>query len=164
MRPFEKILVPTDFSAHSIEAIRTAADIAARYDATITLVHAFTPVAYPLPEGFVLLTAAQMAELQTDFDRLLACAKREAEAAGARRVSTVQLMGSPEVEIAQYARDHAVDLIVMGTHGRTGIPHALLGSVAERVLRRASCPVLCVRAPADRSDASLPVHDPALQA
>ena len=60
-------------------------------------------------------------------------------------------VGTPFLEIARYAEEHAIDLIVMGTHGRTGLQHVLLGSVAERVLRYAKCPVLTIRTTDDNA-------------
>lgn len=146
MKPFKKILVPSDFSAHSQEALRAAADLATRYEGSVTIVHAYEPVAYPLPEGYVVFTATQLADMQTEFDKQLAVAKRDAIAAGAQQVDTKQLMGNPAYEIVEYAKQHGFDIIVMGTHGRRGLKHALLGSVAERVLRTAPCPVLIVKA------------------
>ena len=146
MKSFKKILVPTDFSAHSQEAVRTAADVAQKYGASIALVHVYEPVAYTLPEGYVLVTPQQLVDLNTEFDRRLAAAKKEAEAAGARTVTTELLQGPPPYEIVDFAERNAIDLIVMGTHGRTGIKHTLLGSIAERVLRKAPCPVLTVKA------------------
>jgi nucleotide-binding universal stress UspA family protein len=146
MTAFSKILVPVDFSAHSDEAIRVAADFSQRYDASVTLAHVYEIVAYALPDGYVLQTPAQLANLLTEFEKRLSEAKAQAIAAGARRVETVQLQGAPATEIVDYARAQAFDLIVMGTHGRTGLGHALLGSVAERVLRHTPCPVLTVKA------------------
>jgi len=147
MQPVKKILVPVDFSAHSQEAVRAAADLSQRYDASVTIVHVFEPVAYPLPEGYALYTPQQLANLANEFEKLLVTAKRDAEAAGARRVDTRGLQGIAASEIVDFAQAHDIDMIVMGTRGRTGVRHVLLGSVAERVLRKASCPVLAVKAP-----------------
>ena len=146
MKAFKNILVAVDFSPHAQEAIRTAAGIAARDDALVTIVHVYEPVAYALPEGFILYSPQQLAALTQEFEKLLAGAKRDAEAAGARRVQTAQLQGVAAAEIIEFARKHDVDLIVMGTHGRTGVRHVLLGSVAERVMRKVRCPVLTVKA------------------
>jgi nucleotide-binding universal stress UspA family protein len=151
MKPFKKILVPVDFSPHAQEAIRTAADLSSRYDASVTLVHVYESVAYTLPEGYLLYTPQQLADLLSEFDKLLTSARREAEAAGARRVDSKQLQGVAAFEITEFARANGIDLIVMGTHGRTGVRHVLLGSVAERVLRKAPCPVLTVKAPETKS-------------
>jgi nucleotide-binding universal stress UspA family protein len=147
MKPFKRILVPVDFSPHADEAIRTAADVSRRYDASVTIVHVYETVAYTLPEGYVLYTPAQMADILSEFQKLLASSKQKAEAAGALRVETTQLQGAVANEVVDFARQQGFDLIVMGTHGRSGLKHALLGSVAERVLRKADCPVLTVRVP-----------------
>jgi nucleotide-binding universal stress UspA family protein len=65
--------------------------------------------------------------------------------AGGQRVAAEKGVGEPAAEIVTFAKENAVDLLVLGTHGRTGIEHALMGSIAERVVRRAHCPVLTVR-------------------
>lgn len=153
MKPFKKILVPVDFSACSAEALRVAADMSQRYDAAISIVHCYEPMTYMVPEGHVFYTAAQMESLFSEFAKALASAKKDAEAAGAKRVDTQQLEGIAASEIVEFARKGGFDLIVMGTHGRTGLKHALLGSVAEKVLRRAPCPVLTVHASQDEAHA-----------
>lgn len=145
MKPFKRILVPVDFSPHSREAIQYAADLSRRYEASLTLVHVYQPVSYVLPDGFVLYTSAQLASMLSKFEEHLTEAKEEAEAAGGLRVETKLLEGVAFAEIVSFAQESGYDLIVMGTHGRTGLMHALLGSVAERVIRKAPCPVLTVR-------------------
>ena len=145
MKPFKKILVPVDFSPHAEAAIRAAADISQRYDASVTLVHVYEVVAYALPEGYVFQTPQQLAGLMSEFQKLLGAAKAQAQAAGAKRVETTQLQGPAAFEVTEFAKKNGFDLIIMGTHGRTGFKHALLGSVAERVVRVASCPVLTIR-------------------
>jgi len=145
MKPFRKILVPVDFSAHSARAVRMAAGIARRYEASLDIIHVYEPLAYPLPEGYVMLTQEQLDALFAEFDRQLQGAKETALAAGALQVDTHVRQGLAVSEICNLARDGAYDLIVMGTHGRTGLEHFLLGSVAERVLRGAPCPVLSVK-------------------
>jgi nucleotide-binding universal stress UspA family protein len=145
MNPFSKILVPVDFSPHSSEGVRLASNIARRYEAALVLVHVYQPVAYPFPEGFVLYTPNQMANMLSELRKLLEGAEQEAQSAGAPSVSSKLLQGVVASEIVSTAQDERFDLIVMGTHGRTGIQHALMGSVAEKVVRRAPCPVLTVR-------------------
>ena len=147
MKPFEKILVPVDFSPHSGQAIRTAADLAARYGATLTLVHVFQPIAFTLPEGYVLLSAQQLVDIHNQLESALASAKKDAESCGAPKVATALLQGLAAGQILEVAQREGSDLIVMGTHGRTGVRHVLMGSVAERVVRSAPCPVLTVKAP-----------------
>jgi nucleotide-binding universal stress UspA family protein len=145
MKPFSKILVPVDFSNHSAEAVRYAADLSRRYEASVTLAHIYQPVAYALPEGYVLYTVAQLASMMSEFEKQLEAAKAHAQAAGALSVDTKVLQGVVSSEIVSFAERSDHDLIVMGTHGRTGLKHALLGSVAEKVVRKAPCPVLTVR-------------------
>jgi nucleotide-binding universal stress UspA family protein len=145
MTPFRKILVPVDFSPHSDDGMRLAADIARRYEASLTLVHVYQPVAYPFPEGFMLYTPSQLAEMLTEMQKLLDRARAEVEAGGSLRVEAKLLQGIVASEIVTTAQQESFDLIVMGTHGRSGLQHALLGSVAEKVLRKAHCPVLTVR-------------------
>lgn len=147
MKPFAKLLVPVDFSPSSSEAMRVAADLSRRYEASLTLLHVYQPVAYPFPEGFVLYTPDQLtgilAELRQLLDESVQFARRE----GAPRVEGRLEQGVVASEIIHAAEREGFDLVVMGTHGRTGLQHALLGSVAEKVVRRAPCPVLTVRAP-----------------
>lgn len=145
MKPFKKILVPVDFSVDSDAAVLAAVDLARRTDGAITLAHVFQPVSFPLPDGYMLFTPTQMSEMITLCGQRLAHIKTEALASGAPRVNTEQLLGIAATEIVAYATKHDCDLVVMGTRGRTGIAHALMGSVSERVVRSAPCPVLTVR-------------------
>lgn len=146
MKSFGKILVPVDFSACSAEAVRTAADLSRRYDASLTLVHAFEPILYATSEGYPFVLPGQIESLLADNAQALDRARQDAETAGAKRVETRALQGHPANEIVDLATKGEFDLIVMGTHGRTGINHALMGSVAEKIVRTAACPVLTVRA------------------
>lgn len=146
MPQIRKILVPIDFSPHSAEATSWAADLARRYDATIKLVHVYQPVTMVLPEGYVLKSASALAELMHSLDQALADAKSDLErTAPGLTIDAELLQGAPFAEVVRHAREHGFDLIVLGTHGRTGLRHALLGSVAEKVVRKAPCPVLTVR-------------------
>jgi nucleotide-binding universal stress UspA family protein len=154
MTPFQNILVPTDFSPHADEAIRAAADLARRYAGAITLVYVYEPVAQSLPNEHVLYSPLQMQELVGVFERRLASAKVHALEAGAPRVETRLMVGPAAPEIVELAQRGGFDLIVMGTHGRTGFSRLLVGSVAERVVRTALCPVLTVRL-LDRSRAGV---------
>ncbi len=145
MTTFKKILVPTDFSAYAKDAARLAIELAKRFEATLSFVHVFQSVAYVLPEGYMLYSAPQLGEILDDLDKLLSAEKSAAQSAGASHVDGDLVEGVPATEIVRYAREKGCDLIVMGTHGRTGIKHALLGSIAEKVVRSADCPVLIVR-------------------
>lgn len=144
MKPFTKILVPTDFSSCAAEALHAAVDIAARYGASITLVHVFEPIVYPFPEAVGFASVINLADVIDDIDRLLEKNRLQAIEAGAKNVTALQLQGHPPSEIADYASDQGFDLIVMGTHGRRGVSRLMIGSVAERVVRIAPCAVLTV--------------------
>ena len=146
MKPFERVLVPVDFAPHSAEAVRVACDVASHYSASITLVHVHEPVDYALPEGYVLYTPDQLSRITAELESRLSATQRDVEDLGVTRVDRRLLQGAAAVEIVELARSAAFDLIVMGTHGRTGLKHVLMGSVAERVLRTAPCPVLTVKA------------------
>lgn len=146
MKPFRKILVPVDFSTHSVEAVRYAADLSRRYEAAVTVAHAYQPAEQAFPDGYLLYKAAEQAGAVSALEQQLAAAGAEAQVAGALRVETTLLEGGAPAAIVRFAEQTAQDLIVMGTHGRTGFKHAILGSVAEKVVRTAPCPVLTVRA------------------
>ena len=141
----ERILVASDFSEHSARAVSLATGLAVRFGARLDLVHAFgLPVVTASPYD-VVLTGAILDEAREQARRSLAEAAREPSAAGVE--VEVHLAHTPAPEaITGQARELAADLIVMGTHGHTGLKHTLLGSVAERTLRTAPCSVLTVKA------------------
>lgn len=137
---FQKILVPYDFSRSAAAALAVAVELAAKHGGALLVVHAIAPV-FPL-HGAPLLPAPS--ELEAVGRQIEA---RVAAAVKGRRVRSVKssvMVGQPYVCILEAARK--ADVIVMGTLGRTGLPHLLLGSVAERVVRHALVPVLTVRA------------------
>jgi nucleotide-binding universal stress UspA family protein len=145
MLQLKKILVPTDFSACASEALRLATELAARFDGSVTLLHVYQIPAYPLAEGTFVGGPQVTAEIVKDIVSALDKTKKEADS---RVPVTTQIAeGVPYLEVARVAREGKFDLVVIGTHGRTGLRHALLGSVAEKVVRGASCPVLTVRSP-----------------
>ena len=133
----KRILVPCDFSPFSDGAVRRASDLGMAFDAGLHLLHVVAPsglLASTEPEADRALQARQRLEQQLEPHVVVKlCVERAAPS------------GTPHRVICEYAREHDIDLIVMGTHGRTGLAHAALGSVAERVLRAAPCPVLIVR-------------------
>jgi universal stress protein A len=146
MKPIQKILVPIDFSTHSAEATRLAADLARRYGASLTVVHALQILTYAMPEGYVVPTPEQFAVIVSQLEGQLAGVKKDALAAGAANVETKLLQGGATSEILRVAQEDGIDLIVMGTHGRTGLKHMLIGSIAEKVARHATCAVLTTHA------------------
>jgi len=140
-----KILVPVDFSAHAMKALNYAAELARKFDASLVLMHAYAIPAYTLPEGYIMASPATVAEVMNKIEEAMGGARKQAEQLGVKNVESVVVEGIPFAEIVRTAREKGCDLIVMGTHGRTGLRHALLGSVAEKVVRKASCAVLTVR-------------------
>jgi nucleotide-binding universal stress UspA family protein len=146
MTRFNKILVPIDYSTHSDEALRTAVDLAKRYSAPITIVNVYEPIDRMVPEAYWVLTPEQEQRVLAAFKDRLEKTEKQLRDMGATNVESRLLEGAIALQIVSYAKDRGVDLIVMGTHGRTGVKHLLLGSVAERVLRTAPCAVLVVKA------------------
>lgn len=163
-----KILVPIDYSAHSDRALQWGASLAEKYGAQLLLLHVISRVAEDLSERpadrpdtllpFALdnpavyrVPGAQGEGMSVDLIELaqndltdLAITKLNERLS----VSSTVGVGKPAEEIVRVAQDEAVDLIVMGTHGRTGLRHVLVGSVAEAMMRSAPCPVFTVKAAA----------------
>ena len=142
--PWKRICCGIDFSAHSRLAMDQAAELARMYEADLVLVHVHET---PSPgSGGVLLSPPELfTKLHGDAARELEAWRRQAEFLADRPVRSILLSGDSAAEILRFARDELAQLIVVGTHGRTGLKHLVLGSVAERVLRHADCPVLVVR-------------------
>jgi universal stress protein A len=147
MKPFQKIMVATDFSAPAEAATRIAADLSRRYAAPLTLVHVYQPITHTLPAGVIMFTPTPLNDLLAKLERRLEEYRREALAHGARDGGVRLLMGFTPREIVSMATDLEFDLIVMGTRGHRGLQRLLTGSVAERVVRTAPCPVLTMRMP-----------------
>lgn len=144
MLTIKSILVPSDFSDCADGALRYALALNERFGAQLHLLHVVQdPYTQPwAPEAFT----APLGDLLNDW--LAQARNRLSEAVPeAHRHSTLvtTVVGSPSAEIVRYAEEQAIDLIVVGTHGRGPIGHALLGSVTERVVRKSPCPVLTVR-------------------
>jgi nucleotide-binding universal stress UspA family protein len=143
---WKRICCPIDFSDASRAAMEVAADLARRFGADLVLLHAYPVPGYTFPDGSVMASPKMMQELAEQAERHLEEWRAAAERlVGAPRVSAEKAIGEPAAEIVSFAKARAVDLVAMGTHGRTGLEHALMGSIAERVVRRAHCPVLTVR-------------------
>ena len=138
---FKTILVTTDFSANSAVAVRPAIEIACRFEGRLVLVHALEGAnaeAQVVPEELTELAAMAREQLHEFGTKEI----------GSRAPWTAEVVfGPPYLAITDAAQRHSADLIVLATHGRTGLVHLLLGSVAERVARMATCPVLTVRVP-----------------
>lgn len=140
---FAKILCPIDFSAGSREAMTAAAELASESAGEVVLLHVWHPPYITSPEAPI--PEAMMIQLRSDAEHELA-KWRDEVVKHAPRVTAKLAIGAPWDQIVALAKDDpAIDLVVIGTHGRTGIKRALLGSVAEKVVRHATCPVLVVR-------------------
>ena len=141
----KRILLPTDFSQHSATAANYACELATRFDAELHLLHTLEIHPSLTPEfGMGLVLPKYVSESRSAAEKLLA-GSLDSQWTPGRTVIRAVVEGSPRVEIIRYAREHDIDLIVLSTHGRTGLPHVILGSVAENVVRTAPCPVLTVR-------------------
>jgi universal stress protein A len=146
MLAIRSILAPTDFSPHAAVAVRYACELAVRLGASLHLLHILPDVVPVSPDP--MLAPAMPPEF---------FAQSEVKAREALGVILDPAWGEPHsvvtavhwgagVEgIVEYAAAHAIDLVVIATHGRTGLRHALLGSVAERIVRESPCPVLTIR-------------------
>jgi nucleotide-binding universal stress UspA family protein len=149
MNPIKRILVATDFSDCSRAAIDYALGMAERLGADVHLVHVFErPVYFEVGVSHSLQLGHNVDEWIHDL-KAGASKQLDALAADVRgrnpRTQVSLREGLPVDEILNAAKEASADLIVLGTHGRTGLPHVVLGSVAERVVRTAPCPVLTVR-------------------
>jgi len=140
---YERILVPTDGSGATERAVREAVDLAAAHGATIHALYVLNTASFAsIPTESSVEGVSEMLEREGDI------ALDEVETVANERgvpVERVKLDGSPSREIVRYAEREGCDLVVMGTHGRGGIDRLLLGSVAEKVVRSSSVPVLTVR-------------------
>jgi universal stress protein A len=144
---FSRILVPTDFSPPSDAALEYARILAAKFGSSLQILHVIddpTTASEFVPDGFAPSTedirTGLLAQAHTRLERLMNrvdCSRYHAHAQA--------VLGLPAQSIVDYARATGTGLIVMGTHGRTGLAHLLMGSVAEQVVRTAPCPVLTVR-------------------
>lgn len=152
MHKISSILVPVDFSESARAALEQAVYFAERFDARLEVLHVWEVPAYVRPDLVVWMEGsdehrkpmADVAEARAEeeMDSLL----RELPPEARRRITERLVGGDPVDVILRLSRDEPFDLVVMGTHGRTGLSHLLLGSVAERVVRGSGCPVLTVRA------------------
>jgi universal stress protein A len=153
MLTIRRILVPVDFSAPSRAALEHATGLAERMDAELVVLHAWEQPAYLGPEGVVLsapgVVHPGLEEVRRAVEREVAQFVKGVPLPAGTQVRVVQ--GKPHDAILAVAAEPGVDLVVMGTHGRSGLARMIVGSVAEAVIRHAPCPVLTLRAPAGAS-------------
>ena len=143
---FEKVLVPVDFSENSHASLRYAVGFARQYNSRLILLHVVEPMAYPVTDGLTGFTTVPVETNQDAAENQLREWKQQKVPPGLESETALRT-GPAYHEITEAARELGVDLIIISTHGYTGLKHVLLGSTAERVVRHAPCPVLTVRQP-----------------
>lgn len=154
MLTIQTILHPTDFSEHAARAFRLACALARDYGAKVYVLHVAPPPVPKVGKGMIPLPDISEEELK---HRLNELKPHDPKVTVERRL----VEGLPAEEIVRFAGEKHCDLVMMGTHGLTGLAHLFLGSVAEQVMRKAPCPVLTMRVPAvGTAEAADPRSDP----
>ena len=146
----QHVLVPIDFSATADRALTYAIALAQQLQARLTLLHVLDMTPVTMDEMTPGVAATYLDDLETDAQHLLQASRERVQRAGLQAESLL-VQGTPTQTIVDTAGEQGVDLIIMGTHGRTGLAHVFLGSVAEHVVRQGPCPVLVVRRVPDTS-------------
>ena len=146
MISLKKILFATDFSDCARVAQDYAVALAEQFQSELHVVHVLADVMMMMPEPGSALSLPQnyLVDLKQEAERALNKVFTPEQAKDRRAVLALR-MGNPFIEIVKYAEEANIDLIVVGTHGRSGLGHLFLGSVAEKIVRKAKCPVLTVR-------------------
>lgn len=155
MRIARHILVPTDFSDAAAHALEAASILARQNDARVTLAHVLAVDPIHLDVDQLDQQRASVRELEAHAHRELDARRTALMNEGVADVKTVLVRGkSAALSLCELAQSQDVDLIVMATHGRTGLPRLLVGSVTENVVRHATCPVFVLRAPSAKNPGS----------
>jgi nucleotide-binding universal stress UspA family protein len=141
-----KILCPVDFSKPSEAALEHAEELARRFEADLVVLHVVEPVLYPVAYGLPPVAPVNYEETAKTAAQAALGPLVEPLAGRGVRVRTLVDSGTASMRICDLARDESCDLVVLATHGYTGLKHVLLGSTAERVVRHCACPVLTVKA------------------
>jgi nucleotide-binding universal stress UspA family protein len=149
MNPIQRILVPVDFSETSKRALEYASFFANRFDAKLDVLNVWGPSEYQ-GDDMVVLTRSEPELTLSTFLRNHADQQLNEFLRGVPHSNRMLEAGEPAQIIAKVAGEGKYDLVVMGTHGRTGLSHLLMGSVAEKVVRTAPCPVLTYRRPVEK--------------
>lgn len=141
----KKIVVPQDFSEYSLHALKYAVTLAGLFGSELIVIHVVEPIVYPADFSFGQVSIPAMEEeirkhSEEQLNDLIA-----KEIPGNIRTTSVIRVGKPFIEIVEISKSENADLIVISSHGRTGMDHVLFGSTADKVVRKAPCPVLTVR-------------------
>jgi universal stress protein A len=147
----QHVLVPIDFSATADRALAYAIALAQQLQARLTLLHVLDMTPVTMDEMTAGVTATSLEAQETEAQHLLQASLERVQRAGLQG-DLLLVQGTPTQTIVDMAGEQGVDLILMGTHGRTGLAHVFLGSVAEHVVRQAPCPVLVTRKTGDAPD------------
>lgn len=150
MFPYKNILVPTDFSDFSLKGLHHALALAQASGATVHLIHVVEEIVYPADWGYAQVGLTDLTR-ELEKSSLEEMAKLQASLKSAVPVHTAVVVGKAPEAIAEYAKEHSADLVVIATHGRSGIEHFFFGSTTEKVLRMAPCPVLTFRPESEQS-------------
>ncbi|MBN1446688.1 MAG: universal stress protein [Bacteroidetes bacterium] len=147
MPQITRIIVPIDFSEYSKKAFRYAIDFAQTFHAELVLVYVVEPIVYPADFSFgqVALPSMEHELFERGQEQLDTLIEKDVPQGIAAR--SVVRSGKPFVEIIDVAKEEHAELIIIATHGHSGIEHVLFGSTAEKVVRKAPCPVLSIRSP-----------------
>ncbi len=146
MLPLKKILCPLDFSEHSIRALKSACEMAEKFAAELELIHVITP--FPIvpttPQPMTIDVAKYHKELQ---DSSLETMKKTISENVPDRVivHSIIITGDPAHEVIEHVKNNQIDLLVCSTHGHSSLKHLIFGSVAEKLVRHVSCPVLTIK-------------------
>ncbi|MGD1008463.1 MAG: universal stress protein [Ignavibacteriaceae bacterium] len=148
MKPeIKKILVPIDFSDYSKSALKYAVNFAKKFNAELYLIYVVEPIIYPpdFSMGQIAIPTLDLGMDKRAFEELNKLAEKEIPKE--LIANTIVKTGKPFIEIIESAEEENIDLIIIATHGHTGMEHILFGSTAEKVVRKAPCPVLTLREP-----------------
>jgi nucleotide-binding universal stress UspA family protein len=148
MKPeVKKILVPIDFSDYSKSALKYAVNFAKKFNAELYLIYVVEPIIYPpdFSMGQIAIPTLDLGMDKRAFEELNKLAEKEIPKE--LIANTIVKTGKPFIEIIESAEEENIDLIIIATHGHTGMEHILFGSTAEKVVRKAPCPVLTLREP-----------------
>lgn len=149
MITLKRILVATDFGEASTAAFTYGQELAKQFDATLHVLYVVPNVYLSTfgAESYAAIAPDLQQQVEDDARRRLTELLADTGKNGRRTIPAILISSSPAATIVDYAKAHDIDIIVIGTHGRGGVAHLMLGSVAERVVRFAQCPVLTVRHP-----------------